>query len=81
MLLTRIVLALAVAAFLALAAMSGPADAACACSKVGQSNGYYAAPSVYGSYGANYGPQQPLVQPVKPKAKSKKTPKSKPAAQ
>jgi hypothetical protein len=75
-------------AVLAFATMPSPAEAACACSRVGQSNGYYAAPSAYGSYGygydATYSPQvQPQVQTVQPKAakSKKKASKSKPVAQ
>ena len=70
----------------ALACMAVPSvsEAACACSGIGQSNGYYANPSPYGGYGPGYGyPAQFQTQPVRPKAaKSKKrAPKEKPAAQ
>jgi len=81
----RVVQLLGLVAVLVVAAMPSPADAACACSGVGQSNGHYAAPSPYGSYGngASYGPQQPQVQTAQPKAKKskKKSSQSKPAAQ
>jgi hypothetical protein len=79
--LVRVVL-LGFAAVLASAAMSSSADAACACSRVGQSNGYYAAPSAYG-YGANYGTQQTQARPVQSKAgkSKKKALKNKPVSQ
>jgi hypothetical protein len=87
MTLVRVVWLLSVVAVLVFAAMSAPADAACACSRVGQSNGYYANPSAYGSYGygygATYGPQQPQAQPAQSKSgkSKKKASKSKPVAQ
>jgi hypothetical protein len=59
----------------ALMAVPSVSEAACACSRVGQSNGYYASPSPYGGYGLGYGYQtQYQAQPVKSKkAKSKKS--------
>jgi hypothetical protein len=69
---------------LALMAVPSMSEAACACSGIGQSNGYYANPSPYGGYGPGYGyPAQFQTQPVRPKyGKSKKrAPKPKPAAQ
>jgi hypothetical protein len=81
----RIVSLLALMAVLGFATMPSSAEAVCACSKIGQSNGSYTPQSAYGSYGygAAYAPQQYQVQPVKSKAgKSKKgTSKSKPIAQ
>jgi hypothetical protein len=86
--LVRVVQLLSGVAILVFAAMSAPADAACACSRVGQSNGYYATPSAYGAYGYGYGatysPQQVQAQPVQPKAKKatkNKAKKSKPVTQ
>jgi hypothetical protein len=68
---------------LVLMAVPSFSAAACpACSGIGQSRGYYAAPTNYGGYGPGYGyPAQ--IQPVRSKAvKSKKrSPKQKPAAQ
>jgi hypothetical protein len=86
MTLVRVVQLFSIAAVLVFAAMSSPADAACACSRVGQSNGYYANPSAaYGAYGygATYGAQQPQAQPVRSKTgkSKKKASKSKPVAQ
>ncbi len=69
---------------LALMAVPSMSEAACACSGIGQSNGYYANPSAYGGYGPGYGyPTQYRAQPVRSKAvKSKKrAPKEKPAGQ
>jgi hypothetical protein len=68
---------------LALTAQPSVSEAACTCSGIGQSNGYYAGPSPYGGYGPGYGYQpQYQAQPVRSKpAKSKKrSPKQKPAA-
>jgi hypothetical protein len=83
--LVRIVQLLGLMAVLVFAAVPSPAEAACACSRVGQSNGYYAAPSLYGAYGygASYGTQQPQAQPVQSKSgkSKKKASKSKPVAQ
>ena len=61
--LVRVVQLLGLMAVLVFAAMPSPADAACACSRVGQSNGYYATPSAYGSYGYGYGA---TLRPLKP---------------
>ncbi len=71
--------------FGALVLMTVPSlgEAACpACSGIGQSRGYYAAPTNYGGYGPGYGYLGQL-QPVRSKpAKSKKrSPKQKPATQ
>ncbi|MFH0821392.1 MAG: hypothetical protein V2B18_01485 [Pseudomonadota bacterium] len=84
----RIVKLVLLVAFTTLAASMtapAPADAACACSRVGVSNGYYANPSAYGSYGygATYSPQQPQALPVQSKAakSKKKAPRNKPIAQ
>jgi hypothetical protein len=80
----KVVVLLILTTIAVLMAISSPADAACACSGVGVSNGYYAQPCPYGAYG--YGPgYSPQVQarPRAPKGtKSKKTaPKAKPDAQ
>ncbi len=73
-----------VTGIMALIAVPAVSEAACACSGIGQSRGYYANPTSYGAYGAGYGnPAQFQAQPVRSKAvKSKKrAPKAKPAAQ
>jgi hypothetical protein len=70
--------------------ITGPssADAACACSKIGQSNGTYTPPSAYGSYGSDYGQASGVqgrsqAQPAKTKSgkAKKKSSKSKSADQ
>jgi hypothetical protein len=79
----KLVIPFVVLGAVALMAMPSLSEAACACSGIGQSNGYYANPS-YGGYGPGYGyPAQFQTQPVRSKpAKSKKrAPKQKPAAQ
>ncbi len=80
----KLVIPFVVLGVLALMAVPSVSEAgACACSGIGQSNGYYASPSPYGSYGPGYGYQtQYQAQPVKSKsAKSKKrSSKSKPDA-
>jgi len=82
--LVRVVQLLCVMAVLIFAALPSPAEAACACSRVGQSNGYYSYPSSYGTYG--YGPAYSLKgqtksMPAKAKKAKKKSSKSKPIAQ
>ena len=83
--LVRFVQLLGFMALLAFAAMPSPARAACACSGVGQSNGYFANPSsAYGSYGNGaYAAQQFQAQPAKRKTgkSKKKASKSKPVSQ
>ena len=82
--LVRVVKLLCLMAVLTFAAIPSPAEAACACSRVGQSNGYYSYPSAYGSYGYGpaYSPQvQAQPQPAKAKKAKKKSSKSKPIAQ
>jgi hypothetical protein len=86
--LVKVVALLSLIAVLVFAAMPAPTDAGCACSGIGQSNGYYATSPIYGSYGYGYGqsyvaPGQPQVQPVRPKAKKakNKASKNKPATQ
>jgi hypothetical protein len=71
----KLVIPFVVLGAVALMAMPSVGEAACACSGIGQSNGYYASPSPYGAYGPSYGYQtQYQVQPVKSKkAKSQKS--------
>jgi hypothetical protein len=79
----RIVIPLVVLGVLALFAMPSVGKAAaCSCSGIGVSNGYYANPA-YSGYGTGYGYMgQTQVQPVKPKPKKAKkgAPTQKPAA-
>jgi len=83
----RLVSLFVVLGVLVLMAMPSVSEAVCACSGIGQSNGSYATPSAYGSYGygygGTYGPQQPQARPVQSKAgkSKKKASKSKPVAQ
>ncbi len=70
---------------LALMAMPSVSEAGCACggacTGIGQSNGYYANPSIYGGYGLGYGYQtQYRAQPMRfkpPKRSSKTKPQAK----
>ena len=78
----KLVIPLVVLGVMALFAMPSVGEAACACSGIGVSNGYYANPG-YGGYGAGYGyMSQTQAQPVKPKPKKSKkgAPTQKPAA-
>ncbi|MBI5248722.1 MAG: hypothetical protein HY912_04440 [Desulfomonile tiedjei] len=78
----KIVIPFVVLGVVALLAMPSAGEAACACSGIGVSNGYYANPA-YGGYGPGYGyATRTQVQSVKPKPKKSKkgAPKQQPAA-
>ena len=70
---------------LALMAVPSVSEAGCACggacTSIGQSNGYYSYPSIYGGYGPGYGYQtQYQAQPMRFRPIQKRLPKTKPQA-
>jgi hypothetical protein len=65
----KLIIPIAALGALALMAVPSASEAACACSGIGQSSGYYASPTNYGGYGPGYGYQtQYQGQPVKSKS-------------